>query len=239
MYALRTQQNIWSQRVCLNCKKEWKEHKIWRQKNIKSGFYKSKKLTSIDDVDANEILVSKKEPYDTKNALIYFIGHNDNDVTRPLCVRLPPMTGYAKKFIENATMSFRANSKELLKTYNKMWEKTEKLLKIDLESKSVYGDDDKYIKSKIKICAGSMIANFHDKKMPKEQALCKFLSIIMLYSVIKANKKYYPWTFLEECKYAQENIKTGNHIGDDLEKSDSDTDRNDETESDIDNKEYI
>ena len=56
------------------------------------------------------------------------------------------MTGYAKKFNENATMYFRANSKELLKTYNKLWEKIDKLLKIDLESKPVYGDDDKYIK---------------------------------------------------------------------------------------------
>ena len=131
MYALRTQQNIWSQRVCLNCKKEWKEHKLWRQKNKKSGFYKSKKVTSIDDVNVNKILVSKKEPYDTKNALKYFIGHNDNDVIRPLCVRLPQMRGSAKKFNENnATMSFRANSKELLKTYNKIWEKIEKLLKI-------------------------------------------------------------------------------------------------------------
>ena len=47
--------------------------------------------------------------------LKYFIGYNDNDVFRPLCLRLPQMTGYARKFEENATMSFRANSKQLLK----------------------------------------------------------------------------------------------------------------------------
>ena len=35
----------------------------------KSEFYKNKKVTSIDDVNVNEILVSKKEPYSTKNAL--------------------------------------------------------------------------------------------------------------------------------------------------------------------------
>ena len=74
---------------------------------------KKKKVTSIDDVDVNKILVSKKEPYGTKNALKYFIGYNDNDVIRPLCVRLPQMTGYAKKFDENATMSFKANNKQL------------------------------------------------------------------------------------------------------------------------------
>ena len=73
--------------------------------------------------------------------------------------------------------------------------------------------------------------------MPKEKAPCKCLSIIMLDSVIKANKKYYPQTLLEEWKYVQEKIKTENHIDDDLEKFESDSDSNDETESDIDNDE--
>ena len=69
--------------------------------------------------------------------------------------------------------------------------------------------------------------------MPKEKAPCKCLSIIMLDTVIKANKKHYPQTLLEECKYVQEKIKTENYIDEELEKSDS----NDETESDIDNDE--
>ena len=41
-----------------------------------------------------------------------------------------------------------------------------------------------------------MITNFHNKKMPKEKAPCKCLSIIMLDSIIKANTNYYPKTFL-------------------------------------------
>ena len=73
--------------------------------------------------------------------------------------------------------------------------------------------------------------------MPEEKALCKCLSIIMLKSVIKANKKYYPQKFLEECKYVQEKIKIESHI-DDIEKSESDSDSSDETEADIDNDEY-
>ena len=92
-------------------------------------------------------------------------------------------------------MSFRVNNKQLLKNYNKIWKKVEKLLKINFESKPVYGDDDKYINTKMKIYAGSMITNFHNKKMPKEKAPCKCLSIIMLDSGFKANKKYYPQTF--------------------------------------------
>ena len=63
------------------------------------------------------------------------------------------------------------------------------------------------------------------------------LSIIMLHSVIKAKKKYYLQILLEEWKYEQNRIKTEHFIDDDLEKSESDSDFNDETESDIDNNE--
>ena len=59
----------------------------------------------------------------------------------------------------------------------------------------------------------------------------------MIDSVIKANKKYYPQTPLEECKYIQERIKIENYINEDLENSESDSDSNNETESDIDNEE--
>ena len=135
-------------------------------------------------------------------------------------------------------MSFRVNNKQFLKSHSNIWEKVEKLMRIDFESKVVYGDDDKYVKTKIKADAGSMITNFHNKKMSKEKASCKCLSIIMIDSDVNANKKYYSQTFLEECKYVQEKIKTENYIDDDLEKGESDSDSNDETESDIDSDEY-
>ena len=57
----------------------------------------------------------------------------------------------------------------------------------------------------------------------------------MLDFVIKANKKYYPQTLLEECKYVQEKINIENLIDDYLEKSGSDSDSNNEIEFDIDN----
>ena len=56
------------------------------------------------------------------------------------------------------------NNNQLSKNYNKKWEKIEKLMRIDFESKLVYGDhdddddddDDKYIKTKMKkICRSS------------------------------------------------------------------------------------
>ena len=73
--------------------------------------------------------------------------------------------------------------------------------------------------------------------MLKEKEPCKCLPIIMLDSVMKANKKYYPQILLEGSKYALEKIKMGNLIDDDLEKNESEeseSDSNDGTESDED-----
>ena len=64
-------------------------------KKIKrSGFYKNKKVYQIDNIDVNKILVSKKEPYGTKNSFKYFIGYNDNDVIRTLYVGLPQILNW-------------------------------------------------------------------------------------------------------------------------------------------------
>ena len=103
----------------------------------------------------------------------------------------------------------------------KSWEVNE----IDFESKPTYGYDDKFIKTKIKTYADIIITNFHNKKMPKEKVPCKCLSMLVRDSVIESDEKYYPQTFLEECKYVQEKIKFGNYIDEELY-------------SDYDNEEY-
>ena len=48
-------------------------------KEIKKCTFYNKKLNKIDDTNVNKILVSKKEPYGTKNSSKYFTGYNDND----------------------------------------------------------------------------------------------------------------------------------------------------------------
>ena len=77
------------------------------KKSTKGNFYKSKNLFQIEDIDINNILVSKKESYDTKNSLKCFNGYNDDDVIRQLCINLPQMIGYVKCFDSNKTMSFK------------------------------------------------------------------------------------------------------------------------------------
>ena len=145
------------------------------------------------------------------------------------------MTDYVRKFESNATMSFKISNKQLLKKYNRIWKRVKSLLNINFDSEPGHGYHDKYIKTKIKTYRVDVVANFQSKNIPKEKAPCKSLSMIMLDSVIKAKKKYYSQTFLEECKYEPKKMKMENFIDDDLEKrsfDESDDNSNDETESD-------
>ena len=59
--------------------------------------------------------------------------------------------------------------------------------------------------------------NVQGKEMPKQNASYDCLSLITLDSVIRVNKKYYPQTLLEECKYITRKNKRYNVINDDLE----------------------
>ena len=144
----------------------------------KSDFYnENKKIFNVNDIDINKILVSKKETYSKNNSFKYFIGYNDNDVIRPLYLWLSQMTGYINKFDENKiTMSLMIKDKQLLKNYNKVWKKNEKLMKIDFNTKasSADDDDDKCIKTKIKTYKDSIVTNFYNKKGPKKYQKKKY-----------------------------------------------------------------
>ena len=120
-----------------------------------------------------------------------------------------------------------------------MEKKIEKLMDIDFNTKSTYGNNDKYIKTKIKTYKNNITTNFYNKKgskkVPEEKIPHKCLSIIILDSVIYVYEKYCPQTFWEECKYAKEKIKTNNYIDTELEsESNIDTDTNTDNDVDID-----
>ena len=83
------------------------------------------------------------------------------------------MIGYINKFNEHKnenknkntiTMSLKIKDKKLFKNYNKIWKKIEKLIGIDFNTKPTYGDDDKYLKTKIKIYEDNITTNFYNKK---------------------------------------------------------------------------
>ena len=114
-------------------------------------------------------------------------------------------------------------------------EKNWKLRDIDFNTKPTYGGDDKYIK--IKTYEGNTTTKFYYKKefkkVPEEKIPHKCLLIIILDSVVYAHEKYHPQIFLEECKYAQEHIKTKNYINKEL-KSESDSNSDNDSDSDSD-----
>ena len=125
-------------------------------------------------------------------------------------------------------------------------EKNEELMGIIFNTKPTYGDDEKYIKTKIKTYENNITTNFYhkkgSKKVPKEKILHKCLSIIILDSILYAYEKYHPQIFLEECKYAEGNIKTKNYIDKELKSesdSNSDSDNDRDSDSDTDKEEEI
>ena len=90
----------------------------------KKDFYNNKKQFKIKGIDINKILISKPESYGKNNAKKYIIGYSD-EVIKPIRIFLPQIIGYVKCFDDNKRMSFRADDKEFLKEYIKVWEKIE------------------------------------------------------------------------------------------------------------------
>ena len=81
-----------------------------------------------------------------------------------------------------------------------------------------------------------MNTNFEGAKIPKENVYYKCLSLIVLESVIRINKKYYLQTHLGECKYKTKKNKMENLSNDDLDLTSSDNKSGNESDSEFDNK---
>ena len=135
------------------------------KKNI---FYRTRKPFNISDIDVNKITISKEVVYGTKNSVKYFIGNNDEeDVIRPLLLKLPQMISYLKEFDDNMTMSLRVDYSKLFKKYCKIWKTIKGILGIEFDSEPVYGNSDYYIKTKVKMYDNKVNTNFQRKEILK------------------------------------------------------------------------
>ena len=133
------------------------------------------------------------------------------------------MNGFVKRFDSAKTVLFRINNKKTVKKVHQNMGKISSFIGKEFDSSPVYyGDNGEYIKTKKEIFENNINTNFQGKKIPKENTLCKCLSLIMLGSVIKVNKKNYSQTLLEECKYEIKKNKTDNNNRDDFHLSSSD-----------------
>ena len=126
-----------------------KKIKFGDKEVYKTKFYSSKQAISLDSVDLNKIVVSKKwKINDTRYK--YLCGYLNNDTIQLLCVILPQINGYIKYFDDGGkNMSFVTDDEEIYEKYNEIWEVVRKLLKVDFTVDHVRYD--KYLVAKLKV----------------------------------------------------------------------------------------
>ena len=73
-----------------------------------------------------------------------------------------------------------------------------KIVKKEFYSKRAYNE--KYVKTKLRLYNRKININFYNNKTPKECSQYICLSAILIDSVYKKDKNYYPQVFLEKCK---------------------------------------
>ena len=64
--------------------------------------------------------------------------------------------------------------------------------------------NEKYLKTKIKTYKEKINTYFYNNEIPKESSHCIFLSVILIISVFRTGRNYYPQVILEECRFVIE-----------------------------------
>ena len=128
------------------------------------------------------------------------------------------MSAFRRDFDETKYMSILIKNNELLEKLMESGTKSVTVLKKRFDSEPVCNE--KYIKTKIK-------TNFHGDKLPKKGSQYICLLAILIDSVFRTGKNYYPQLFLEECKYDVKEKKMSKYIIEDLEYSSDESDKED------------
>ena len=197
----------------------------------KKEFYSSKQAISLDSVDLNKTVVSKKWKIND-TTYKHICGYLNNDTIQPLCVILPQMDGYIRYLDDGGkSMSFVTNDEKIYKKYNEIWEVVRNLLKIDFTVNPVR--DDIYLVAKLKIFDRINRTTFNNNNyIPIERNHYICIPVIDIDSVLKIDRRAYPQAYLEQCKYKSKKRKIVNYIDDKIIDEDSDSDYNDTVDSD-------
>ena len=131
----------------------------------KKEFRKSKQPIDLMSVNIDQIVVSDKFK-DNNEGFQYFIGYQESEIVKPLCIILPQMSGYIKYF-ENGGKNISFFIKD-----DKVWEKYEQICDVinnklgsNFHSEPVY--DKTYIKAKVREFDVKIETNFLGN-VPKE-----------------------------------------------------------------------
>ena len=79
----------------------------------KKEFHKSKQSIELKSVNLDQVVVSDKFKHSDED-FKYFIGYQEGDIVKPLCIILPQMSEYIKYFENGAkNMSFNVLDKSI------------------------------------------------------------------------------------------------------------------------------
>ena len=98
--------------------------KILKFNNIKINkkeFHKSKQGIDLDSITTDKIVVSDKFRH-SEDDYKYFIGYQEEEIVKPLCIILPQMNGYIKYFDNGEkNMSFLIKNNQMWEKYEEVW----------------------------------------------------------------------------------------------------------------------
>ena len=153
----------------------------------KKEFHKSKQAIDLDSVDADKIVVSDKFKH-SEEGFKYFIGYQEDEIVKPLCIILPQMNGYIKYFESGGkNMAFLIKNNELWEKYEDIWNVIKNKLNIKFHSQPIY--ENKYLNAKVREFDGSIKTNVLGNNLPKENTHYTCIACITVDSVMKINKK--------------------------------------------------
>ena len=184
-------------------------------KGNKKEFHGAKKTIDLDLVDTGKIVVSDRFKHSEEGSK-FFIGYQEDETVKPLCIIIPEMNGYIKYFDNGGkNMSFLIKNSEVWEKYEDIWDVIKNKLNIIFHSQPIY--ENKYLKAKVREFNGNIKRNFLGNNVSKENNYYNCIACITLDSVLKMNKKNYPQVYLEECKYKVKKIHTPRFINIELE----------------------
>ena len=188
MYYLTS--NEWINNFCFFLSIKRMSEKTLTFDNIrlnKEEFYKSKPPINLMSVNVDQIVVSDTFKHNDED-FKYFIGYQEDEIVKLLCIILPQMSGYIKYF-ENGgkNMSFFIKDDEVWEKYEQIWDVIKNKLGIKFHSKPIY--EQKYLKAKVREFDGVIKTNFLGNDMPKENMHYTCIACITIDSVIKMGKK--------------------------------------------------
>ena len=153
----------------------------------KKEFHKSKEPIDLMSVNVDQIVVSDKFKHNNEG-FKYFIGYQEGEIVKPLCIILPQMNGYIKYFKNGGkNMSFLIKDEEAWGKYEDIWYVIKNKLSIKFNSKPVY--DKTYLKAKGREFNSKIKTNFLGNVLPKENIHYACIACITIDTAMRIDKK--------------------------------------------------